>query len=50
MSWPASASAYPVALAACRRDRLGGLDCLVNNAAIYAGLARKNFETITEAE
>jgi NAD(P)-dependent dehydrogenase (short-subunit alcohol dehydrogenase family) len=38
------------ALAACARDRLGGLDCLVNNAAIYAGLARKSFETITEAE
>jgi NAD(P)-dependent dehydrogenase (short-subunit alcohol dehydrogenase family) len=38
------------ALAACARDRLGGLDCLVNNAAIYAGLERKSFETITEAE
>jgi NAD(P)-dependent dehydrogenase (short-subunit alcohol dehydrogenase family) len=29
------------ALAACARERLGGLDCLVNNAAIFAGLARK---------
>ena len=38
------------ALALCARDKLGGLDCLVNNAAIYAGLARKSFETITEAE
>ena len=38
------------ALAECARDRLGGLDCLVNNAAIYAGLERKSFETITEAE
>ena len=35
---------------ACARDQLGGLDCLVNNAAVYAGLARKSFETITEAE
>jgi NAD(P)-dependent dehydrogenase (short-subunit alcohol dehydrogenase family) len=38
------------ALAACARDRLGGLDCLVNNAAIYAGLARKGFDNITEAD
>jgi NAD(P)-dependent dehydrogenase (short-subunit alcohol dehydrogenase family) len=38
------------ALAACARDRLGGLDCLVNNAAIYAGLTRKSFDSITEAE
>jgi NAD(P)-dependent dehydrogenase (short-subunit alcohol dehydrogenase family) len=38
------------ALALCARDKLGGLDCLVNNAAVYAGLARKSFETITEAE
>jgi NAD(P)-dependent dehydrogenase (short-subunit alcohol dehydrogenase family) len=38
------------ALAACARERLGGLDCLVNNAAIYAGLERKAFETITETE
>jgi NAD(P)-dependent dehydrogenase (short-subunit alcohol dehydrogenase family) len=38
------------ALTLCARDKLGGLDCLVNNAAVYAGLARKSFETITEAE
>jgi len=38
------------ALALCARDKLGGLDCLVNNAAVYGGLARKSFETITEAE
>jgi NAD(P)-dependent dehydrogenase (short-subunit alcohol dehydrogenase family) len=38
------------ALALCARDKLGGLDCLVNNAAVYAGLARKSFETITEAQ
>ena len=38
------------ALALFARDKLGGLDCLVNNAAVYAGLARKSFETITEAE
>ena len=38
------------ALALCARDKLAGLDCLVNNAAIYAALARKSFETITEAE
>jgi NAD(P)-dependent dehydrogenase (short-subunit alcohol dehydrogenase family) len=38
------------ALATCVRDRLGGLDCLVNNAAIYGGLSRQGFDTITEAE
>ena len=35
------------ALAAHARDRLGGLDCLVDNAGIYAGLARKSFEAIS---
>ena len=29
---------------------LGGVDALVNNAAIYAGLERKGFESIPEAE
>ena len=37
-------------LAAVAREILGGVDCLVNNAAIYAGLSRKGFEAITEAE
>jgi NAD(P)-dependent dehydrogenase (short-subunit alcohol dehydrogenase family) len=38
------------ALARYARERLGGLDCLINNAAIYAGLTRKGFDSITEAE
>ncbi len=32
--------ASTAALAACAREKLGGLDCLVNNAAVYAGLSR----------
>jgi len=30
--------------------RMGGVDALVNNAAIYAGLERRSFETIAAAE
>jgi NAD(P)-dependent dehydrogenase (short-subunit alcohol dehydrogenase family) len=30
--------------------RMGGIDVLVNNAAIYAGLERRGFESIPEAE
>src|ERR1044072_2026202 len=39
-----------IALAAFALAKLGGLDCLVNNAAIYAGLARKRFDKIPETE
>ena len=36
-------------LAATAVESLGGIDVLVNNAAIYAGLERKGFEDIDEA-
>jgi NAD(P)-dependent dehydrogenase (short-subunit alcohol dehydrogenase family) len=36
-------------LAATAMQTLGGIDVLVNNAAIYAGLERKGFEEIDEA-
>jgi NAD(P)-dependent dehydrogenase (short-subunit alcohol dehydrogenase family) len=38
------------ALVEAAEKRLGGVDALVNNAAIYAGLERKGFEAIAEAE
>jgi NAD(P)-dependent dehydrogenase (short-subunit alcohol dehydrogenase family) len=38
------------ALAETARDSLGGLDALVNNAAVVAGLSRRPFEDIPEAE
>ena len=38
------------ALARFAIDRIGGVDALVNNAAIYAGLARMSFEAIAVAE
>jgi len=38
------------ALARFAMDRMGGVDALVNNAAIYAGLERRGFEAIAEAE
>ena len=38
------------ALAQFAMNRMGGVDALVNNAAIYAGLERRTFEAITEAE
>jgi NAD(P)-dependent dehydrogenase (short-subunit alcohol dehydrogenase family) len=42
--------ASTAALVAFTSEELGGLDCLVNNAAVYAGLSRKGFDAITEAE
>jgi NAD(P)-dependent dehydrogenase (short-subunit alcohol dehydrogenase family) len=38
------------ALAQFAMNRMGGVDALVNNAAIYAGLERMGFEAIAEAE
>jgi NAD(P)-dependent dehydrogenase (short-subunit alcohol dehydrogenase family) len=38
------------ALARFAMDRIGGVDALVNNAAIYAGLERMGFEAIAVAE
>lgn len=37
------------ALAEAARTAFGGIDVLINNAAIYAGLERRNFEEIDEA-
>ena len=37
-------------LAAFVTSQLGGIDVLVNNAAIYAGLERRSFDSIPEAE
>jgi len=39
-----------VRMASAARDLLGGVDVLVNNAAIYAGLRRTRFEDIEEGE
>jgi NAD(P)-dependent dehydrogenase (short-subunit alcohol dehydrogenase family) len=44
-----TAQASTRALAEQARNLMGGLDVLVNNAAIYAGLERKGFEEIDEA-
>jgi NAD(P)-dependent dehydrogenase (short-subunit alcohol dehydrogenase family) len=38
-----------IALAAAAVEHIGGIDILVNNAAIYAGLERKGFEQIDES-
>ena len=38
------------ALARLAAEQMGGVDALVNNAAIYAGLARTSFEAIPAAE
>lgn len=43
-----TSQASTAALAALAVERLGGVDVLVNNAAIYAGLERRGFETIDE--
>jgi len=39
-----------VRMGSAARDLLGGVDVLVNNAAIYAGLRRTRFEDIEEGE
>lgn len=39
-----------LALAQLAAERMGGVDVLVNNAAIYAGLERMSFEAIAAAE
>jgi NAD(P)-dependent dehydrogenase (short-subunit alcohol dehydrogenase family) len=44
-----ASSSSTVALAERSAAELGGIDILVNNAAIYAGLERRGFETIEEA-
>lgn len=44
-----TSQASTATLAALAAARMGGIDILVNNAAIYAGLERKGFEQIDEA-
>jgi NAD(P)-dependent dehydrogenase (short-subunit alcohol dehydrogenase family) len=44
-----TSQASTAALAALAAEQLGGIDVLVNNAAIYAGLERKGFEQIEES-
>jgi NAD(P)-dependent dehydrogenase (short-subunit alcohol dehydrogenase family) len=44
-----TSQASTAALADLAAGRMGGIDILVNNAAIYAGLERRGFETIDEA-
>jgi NAD(P)-dependent dehydrogenase (short-subunit alcohol dehydrogenase family) len=44
-----TSQASTAALAALAAEQFGGIDVLVNNAAIYAGLERKGFESIDEA-
>jgi NAD(P)-dependent dehydrogenase (short-subunit alcohol dehydrogenase family) len=45
-----SSADQTASLAAAARATLGGLDALVNNAAVVAGLRRRGFEEINEAE
>ncbi len=45
-----SSEASTRALVEFAEQRLGGVDALVNNAAIYAGLERRGFEAIAESE